>query len=270
VNRSTLVNTAANTVAITGARGSLGQALIRRWHERGAQLIALTHRSPTGTGVPLEVRDSHGQLIPLRQVDWESGQESALASLLAEVDVLVLNHGLNPQGRRDREALHLALEVNALSHWRLLELYAQERASRGATGEVWLNTSEAEIQPALSPLYEISKRLIGQIFSLRALELAPAQLRLRRLVLGPFRSDLNPYGVMSADWVAGEILRQADWNCNLIIVTINPLTYVLMPLHTLSRWAYFRCLTRATPQAGQGARGPGAPRSSEPPRSCDP
>ena len=87
---------------------------------------------------------------------------------------------------------------------------------------------------------------IGQIFSRRALDLASPHLRLRRLVLGPFRSDLNPYGLMSADWVAGEILRQADWNCNLIIVTINPLTYVLMPLHTLSRWAYIRCFTRTS------------------------
>lgn len=242
------------TVAITGARGTLGQALIRRWHSRGAQLIALTHRSPTRGMVPLEVRDAQGQLIPLRQVDWETGQESALAPLLGEVDVLVLNHGLNQQGRRDREALHLALEVNALSHWRLLELFAQECSRRGGGGEVWLNTSEAEIQPALSPLYEISKRLIGQIFSLRALDLASADLRLRRLVLGPFRSELNPYGVMSADWVAGEILRQADWNCNLIIVTINPLTYVVMPLHTLSRWAYFRWFTRGKPGNGGAAR----------------
>ncbi|MEB3304418.1 MAG: SDR family NAD(P)-dependent oxidoreductase [Cyanobacteriota bacterium] len=231
------------TVAITGARGALGQALIRRWHGRGAQLIALSHRTPTGEMPPLEMRDPQGQAIPLRQVGWETGQESELIPLLGEVDVLVLNHGLNQQGRRDREALHLALEVNALSHWRLLELFAQECARRNSRGEVWLNTSEAEIQPALSPLYEISKRLIGQIFSLRALELASAHLRLRRLVLGPFRSDLNPYGVMSADWVAGEILRQADWNCNLIIVTINPLTYVLMPLQTLCRWAYFRTFT---------------------------
>ncbi|MFM7465046.1 MAG: NAD-dependent epimerase/dehydratase family protein [Cyanobium sp.] len=237
------------TVAITGARGTLGQALIRRWHGRGAQLIALTHRSPTAAMAPLEVRDGQGQPIPLRQVEWEPGQESALASLLGEVDVLVLNHGLNQQGRRDREALQLALEVNALSHWRLLELYAQERARCGARGEVWLNTSEAEIQTAPSPLYEISKRLIGQILSLRALDLANS-LRLRRLVLGPFRSELNPYGVMSANWVAGEILRQAGWNCNLIIVTINPLTYVLMPLHTLSRWAYFRWFSRGKPGNG--------------------
>ncbi|MFM9073742.1 MAG: NAD-dependent epimerase/dehydratase family protein, partial [Cyanobium sp.] len=141
------------TVAITGARGTLGQALIRRWHQRGAHLIALTHRSATGETAPLEVLDREGQLIPLRQVGWATGQESELVPLLEEVDLLVLNHGLNQQSRRDRDSLQLALEVNALSHWRLLELFATEVANRGRSGELWLNTSEAEIQPALSPLY---------------------------------------------------------------------------------------------------------------------
>jgi hypothetical protein len=65
------------------------------------------------------------------------------------------------------------------------------------------------------------------------------------LVLGPFRSALNPVGVMSADFVAGQILNQAQLGCNLIIVTPNPLTYLLMPMATVSRWVYFRLLTRA-------------------------
>ena len=243
------------TVAITGARGALGQALLRRWHSRGARVIALTHRPVDGPMPPLRLLDPAGVEIPLEQVGWQCGQEEQLAPLLARVDVLVLNHGVNPFGRRDPEAVELALEVNALSQWRLLELFARVVAERTAatTAEVWINTSEAEIQPALSPLYEISKRLIGQLFSLRALDLAVsrhgsadrAALRLRRLVLGPFRSELNPYGVMSADWVAGEILRQADWNFGLIIVTINPLTYVLMPLASLSRWLYYRAFTRS-------------------------
>jgi nucleoside-diphosphate-sugar epimerase len=244
------------TVAITGARGALGQALIRRWHQRGARLIALTHRRAGDAMVPLRVLDAQGQAIPLQQVEWDCGQEGELAPLLREVDVLVLNHGVNPLGRRDPEALALALNVNALSHWRLLDLFAAGPPRPGG-GEVWINTSEAEIQPALSPLYEISKRLIGQILSLRALDLAAGgdgaggrpPLRLRRLVLGPFRSELNPYGVLSADWVAGEILRQVDWNCGLIIVTVNPLTYVLMPLATLGRWLYGRLFTRAASAA---------------------
>ncbi len=235
------------TVAITGASGALGQALLRRWHRRGARLIALTHGE-----APLKVTQNTGEAVALEQVRWQVGQEADLRPILEAVDVLVINHGINPHGQRSAAASERALEINALSAWRLLELFAevvQQRRSAAAAGpdrpraEVWINTSEAEIQPAISPLYELSKRLIGQLLSLRSLDLA-GTLRLRRLVLGPFRSALNPIGVMTADWVAGQVLRQAvDWNCSLVIVSPNPLTYVLMPLTTLSRWAYFRLTT---------------------------
>lgn len=229
------------TVAVTGASGALGQALLRRWHGRGAQLIALCHGR-----APLQLAGPDGQPIPLRQVHWQVGREAALEPLLEQVDVLVINHGINVHGDCSAEATGRSLEVNALSAWRLLELFARvaQRREGARRPEVWVNTSEAEIQPAVSPLYEISKRLLGQLLSLRAPELARA-LRLRRLVLGPFRSALNPVGVMGADWVAGQILRQADWNCSLIIVTPNPLTYVLMPLATLGRWAYVGLLRRS-------------------------
>jgi len=235
------------TVAITGASGAFGQALLRQWHRRGARLIALTHGE-----APLRVLQSTGEAVALEQVRWQVGREADLRPTLEGVDVLVINHGINPHGQRSAAASERALEINALSAWRLLELFAEvvqqrQPATPGSPdrprAEVWLNTSEAEIQPAISPLYELTKRLIGQLLSLRSLDLA-GTLRLRRLVLGPFRSALNPIGVMSADWVAGQVLRQAmDWNCSLVIVSPNPLTYVLMPLTTLSRWAYFRLTT---------------------------
>ncbi len=229
-------------VAITGASGALGQALLRAWHRRGARLIALTSSSN-----PLEVLDAAGQPIAMEQLSWQVGAERELAAALMAVDVLVLNHGVNVHGQRSTEATSLSLEVNALSSWRLLELFAELHAHRPASrpkAEVWVNTSEAEIEPALSPLYEISKRLMGQLLSLRALDLAPT-LRIRRLVLGPFRSALNTVGLMGPQFVADQILRQAEFGLNLIVVTPNPLVYVLMPLTTLGRWLYFRLLTRA-------------------------
>jgi NAD(P)-dependent dehydrogenase (short-subunit alcohol dehydrogenase family) len=233
------------TVAITGASGSLGQALLRQLHQQGASLVALTSRSE-----PLDLCAADGSAIPLRQVTWRCGQEQALEPVLADCDLLVINHGFNSHGDRSAEAIERSLEVNAHSSWRLLELFARlahadppERPQR----ELWVNTSEAEIQAAVSPLYELSKRLQGQLLSLRSLDLAGPKLRIRRLVLGPFRSALNPIGVMDAGFVAREILRQVGWNCSLVIVTPNPLTYVLMPLATVSRWLYFSLVSRPSP-----------------------
>jgi len=240
---------AGRSVAVTGASGSLGRALLLEFHRQGARLVALTSGA-----APLELHDSAGQLLPLEQVHWRCGEEEALRATLQRCDLLVINHGTNSHADRSAAAVQRSLEVNALSAWRLLELFA-ELAQADAAGtparELWMNTSEAEIQAAVSPLYEISKRLQGQLLSLRSLDLAGPRLRIRRLVLGPFRSALNPIGVMDAGFVAREILRQASWNWSLVIVTPNPLTYVLMPLATLSRWIYFRMMSRsATPEPG--------------------
>lgn len=242
---------AGRRVAVSGAGGSLGRALLLELHRRGAQPIALTS-SPA----PLELRDSDGQLLPLEQVLWSCGQESALAPLLEGVDILVINHGINVHGERSPKAVERSLEVNALSAWRLLELFVAtcERQGRPDPAvpikEVWVNTSEAEVQPALSPLYEISKRLLGELLSLRQLDAPGAPWRLRRLVLGPFRSALNPIGVMPAGFVARQVLVQASRNLGLIIVTPNPLTYVTMPLTALGRWLYLGVVTRPKTESG--------------------
>lgn len=236
---------AGRRVAVTGASGRLGQALLRELHRQGATLVALTSGQH-----PLDLRDDHGQAIPLETVDWQCGREDALKDLLNRCDLLILNHGINVHGDGSAAAVQRSLEVNAMSSWRLLELFATGEAKPGpGRREVWVNTSEAEIQPAFSPLYEISKRLLGELVSLRAPALAASGIRVRRLVLGPFRSELNPIGVMNADWVARMVVAQARLGLGLIIVTPNPLTYLLMPLVTLGRWLYGRLVIRRGPES---------------------
>jgi len=225
-------------VGITGVRGALGQALASRFHQAGAVVTGFTHGDP-----PIEVESPVDHWV-----SWTCGQEEALVPYLKGLDVLVLNHGINPQGDQRPETMSKALEVNALSSWRMLqccERLCRERTSQQL--EVWVNTSEAEIQPAVSPAYELSKRLLGQLVSMRGATRDAeerSRLVLRKLVLGPFRSGLNPIGVMNADFVSGQVLWQARIGARLIIVTPNPLTYVLMPLTELGRWLYSRALSR--------------------------
>ena len=114
-------------------------------------------------------------------------------------------------------------------------------AQAKATKEIWVNTSEAEVSPALSPLYELSKRSLGDIVTLKRLD---GDCVIRKLILGPFKSQLNPYGVMSAQQVARAILFLARRDFRNIIVTINPLTYLLFPLKETSTSLYYRVFSR--------------------------
>lgn len=219
-------------VAVTGAGGALGQALCTELSRAGAQVTALTTHP-----------ERFGETSELRVVGWQIGQEQELLPVFEKLDILIINHGVNVYGRRDFAAIEQALSVNTLSVLRLMELFLSTvtGAEAKATKELWINTSEAEVSPALSPLYELSKRLIGNLITLKRLDNICV---IRKLILGPFKSQLNPYGVMSPQWVAKGIIALAKRDFRNIIITINPLTYIFFPLKELSTSLYYRVFSR--------------------------
>ena len=221
------------TVAVTGASGALGLKLIQHLHQAGAKVIALSSKSEP---VTLTV---NGEPVAVKTINWQVGDEAKLASLLEKVDILVLNHGINVRGTRNAAAIAQSYEVNTFSTWRLLELFLTTVRTNEdvALKEVWVNTSEAEVSPAFSPLYELSKRTLGDLVTLRRLD---APCIVRKLILGPFKSPLNPIGVMSSDWVARQIVALAKRDVRNIIVTVNPLTYLLFPVKEFCVSMYFR------------------------------
>lgn len=224
-------------VLVTGASGSLGKALLQQLHQQGAKVTALTS---SGETINIEHQGKPWE-VPTKL--WAVGQEGELGELLAKTDILILNHGVNVHQQRDRSAITQSYEVNAFSSWRLLEDFlATIKTNRDiATKEVWVNTSEAESNPAFSPLYELSKRTLGDLVTLRRLD-APCVIR--KLILGPFKSNLNPIGILSADYVAKQVVKAAQRDSRNIIVTINPLTWITFPLKEFCVSVYFRLFTR--------------------------
>jgi monoglucosyldiacylglycerol epimerase len=218
-------------VAVTGASGALGRALVEELAIQGAKVVAITTNSAT--------------IFPegVTVVAWQLGAEAELLSHLQEVDIFILNHGVNVYGDRAFGAVSQSFEVNTFSTLRLAELFLGTIASARdrSTKELWINTSEAEVNPAFSPLYELSKRTLGDLITLQRLD---APCIIRKLVLGPFKSQLNPYGVMSAPWVARAIIFLAKRDVRNIIVTINPLTYLLFPIKESCQSLYFRIFTK--------------------------
>jgi hypothetical protein len=229
----TALSLKGKTVAVTGASGTLGQSLLKQLQAKGAKVIALTSKQQD-----VMVNDK-----PVKTLTWQVGQEAELAQQLEKVDILLLNHGVNVHGERTPDAITKSYEINAFSSWRLLELFLTTVRTNAdkATKEVWVNTSEAEVSPAFSPLYELSKRTLGDLVTLRRLD---SPCIIRKLILGPFKSNLNPIGVMSADWVAKMIVNLAQRDFRNILVTINPLTYVAFPAKEFFVSLYFRFFSR--------------------------
>ena len=233
----TALSLKGKTVAVTGASGTLGCLLLKHLHKAGAKVIAL---SSGNEEISLNV---DGEILSVKTVTWQAGQEADLALLLEKIDILVINHGINVQGSRTGEAIANSYEINTFSAWRLMELFfLTVRTNQNiACKEVWINTSEAEVIPAVSPLYELSKRALGDLVTLRRLD---APCIVRKLILGPFKSNLNPIGIMSPDWVAQQVVKQAKADSRNIIVTINPLTFILFPVKELFVSLYFQIFSR--------------------------
>ncbi len=221
------------TVALTGASGALGQALTAELVKCNAKVVALTTN-------PEKLEPQNG----VKVIPWQLGNEAELKESLQKIDILIINHGVNVYTSRTPEAINSSYEVNTFSALRMIDIFLTTVTGpqAKATKEIWVNTSEAEVSPALSPLYELSKRALGDIVTLKRLD---GNCVIRKLILGPFKSQLNPYGVMSAQQVARIILFLARRDFRNIIVTINPLTYFLFPLKETSTWLYYRVFSRA-------------------------
>jgi len=225
-------------IAVTGASGTLGKALLNQLHLTGAKVTAL---SSSDTQISLEL--PQGQ-TPIPTVSWRAGDEAELLDHLNKIDILIINHGINVHGQRDGDAIAKSYEINTFSTLRLIETFFKTiKSDRDLVRkEIWVNTSEAEVNPAFSPLYELSKRATGDLITISRLD-APCVIR--KLILGPFKSNLNPVGIMSADWVAKQIINLAKRDVRNIIVTINPLTYILFPLKEFCLANYFRWFTNS-------------------------
>ncbi len=239
-----MINSMKNqkTVGITGASGTLGRELTKLFRQKGYKVIGFTH-SKTDSEVNLET--------PNKWIKWECGKESSLKTYLEKIDILILNHGIYNLSRENTN-YEKSIEINALSKFKFLNLFEEiARTNKSLIKkEIWINTSEAEILPALNPSYEISKSLIGQLVSFKKNLLdkdTKKKLIIKKIILGPFQSELNPIGIMSAKFVSKKIYELATSKSYLIIITPNPLTYLLFPLKEFFNFLYCQIIYKYKP-----------------------
>ena len=225
------------TIGITGASGALGKELTKIFRKKGYKVIGFTHSNN------YHVIDNDS---PNEWIKWQCGKEFLLKEDLKKIDILILNHGIYDVSEKNSNYEN-SIEINALSKFKFLNLF-EEIASQNNSKiakEIWINTSEAEILPALNPSYEISKSLIGQLVSFKKNLLdknTKEKLKIKKIILGPFKSELNPIGIMSPKFVSNNIYNFANLNIFLIVISPNPLSYILFPIKELYYFLYCKFL----------------------------
>ena len=225
------------TIGITGASGALGKELTKIFRQKGHKVIGFTHSKEN-----FEITDNS----PTEWVSWECGEELLLEKHLQKIDILILNHGIYNRSLSNANYIN-SIEINALSKFKFLSLFEEIslKNTEEQVREIWINTSEAEILPALNTSYEISKLLIGQLVSFKKNLLDKElnkKLKIKKIILGPFKSELNPIGIMGAEFVSKQIYNFSKLNTFLVIVSPNPFTYILFPIKELYYFLYCKFL----------------------------
>ena len=235
-----MINSTKNekTIGITGASGTLGKELTKLFRQKGYKVIGFTHSKNN-----YETNNNS----PNEWVEWQCGKEFLLKEHLKKIDILILNHGIYDSSKKN-SSYENSIEVNALSKFKFLNLFEEIalKDNSSKVKEIWINTSEAEILPALNPSYEISKSLIGQLVSFKRNLLdknVRKRLKIKKIILGPFKSELNPIGILQPEFVSKKIFDFANSNNFLIIISPNPITYLLFPLKELKNFLYCQFLT---------------------------
>ena len=225
------------TIGITGASGALGKELTKIFRKTGNKVIGFTHNKNNS----VTNNDS-----PNEWVEWKCGKEFLLREHLKTIDILILNHGIYDLSKKNSNYEN-SIEINALSQFKFITLFEEiaKKNDSPKVKEIWINTSEAEILPALNPSYEISKSLIGQLVSFKKNLLdknVEKKLKIKKIILGPFKSELNPIGIMSPEFVSNKIYKFANLDIYLIIISPNPLSYFVFPIKELYYFLYCRIL----------------------------
>ena len=225
------------TIGITGASGALGKELTKIFRRKGNKVIGFTHSKK---------HYERNNESPNKWIRWECGKEILLEKHLKEIDILILNHGIYDMTKRNLNYEN-SIQVNALSKLKFLNLFEEIAIKNNSeiTKEIWINTSEAEILPALNPSYEISKSLIGQLVSFKKNLLnknTKKKLKIKKIILGPFKSELNPIGILSPEFVSNNIYNLANLNIFLIIISPNPISYIIFPIKELYYFLYCKFL----------------------------
>ena len=225
------------TIGITGASGTLGKELTKIFRKNGYKVIGFTHSKKNH-----EINN----YSPNEWIQWECGKEFLLEKHLKIIDILILNHGIYNLSEKNSNYEN-SIEINALSKFKFLTLFEEIAIKNNSeiVKEIWINTSEAELLPALNPSYEISKSLIGQIVSFKKNLLnknLKKKLKIKKIILGPFKSELNPIGIMSPEFISNNIYNFSKLNIFLIIVSPNPLSYILFPIKELYFFLYCKLL----------------------------
>ncbi len=148
---------AGRTALVTGATGGIGQAIARRLHRAGAELVLSGRRTDVLEPLAAELG---GETRVLAADLSDRADVERLAAACADVDVLVANAALPGSGPLldyTPEQVDRALEVNLRAPVMLARLLGEQMSERGAGHLVFMSSLAGKTATPGSSIYSATK-----------------------------------------------------------------------------------------------------------------
>ena len=207
----TALSLKGKTIAITDASDNLGKALLDNLTQAGAKVIVLT----VSKEQPVTLTVEHEEQV-LKTISGNIRQEADLGDILERVDVLVFNHTLNKYQQKIENFSDKSGEFNSVYRYYLLELFLATIRNNIAVAkkEAWIILSEANNKLSQNSLSIFNQPNFGELVTGKKLD---APCIIRKIFLIPILSK-NPSKLMSANWVAQQIINAVTRDTRNIIV----------------------------------------------------
>ena len=184
-----LLDLAGRVVIVTGASGTLGGGIVRRFAAAGALVVAQGRSRPA----PMAGDRTVGVTVDLTEEDGPDRLVAATVAAFGRVDALVNNAGIQPvaslAGLADAEWRSM-LDVNVTAVHRLTQAVATRMTAQGEGGAIVHVASIEGLQPApLHEHYAVSKAAVLMHARAAAGVYGPAGIRVNAISPGLIAAD---------------------------------------------------------------------------------
>ena len=188
---------------VTGGASGIGEAIVRRFHAEGAQVLIVDRQAEVGRQVAGDDPSLH--FVESDVTATGAGQRGVDAALarFGRLDILVNNAGITHAAdflELREEDFDRVLAVNLRSYMTFGQAAARQMVAQGAGGAI-VNMSSVNAILAIPDQvpYVVSKGAVNQLTRVMSLALAPHQIRVNAIGPGTIATELARKAVMGSD-----------------------------------------------------------------------
>ncbi|HRO60665.1 MAG TPA: SDR family oxidoreductase [Burkholderiaceae bacterium] len=188
---------------VTGGASGIGEAIVRRFHAEGAQVVIIDRQAEAGRRVAGDDPALH--FVESDVAASGAGQRAVEAAVarFGRLDILVNNAGITHAADfldLREEDFDRVLAVNLRSYMSFGQAAARQMVAQGGGGAI-VNMSSVNAILAIPDQvpYVVSKGAVNQLTRVMSLALAPHEIRVNAIGPGTIATELARKAVMGSD-----------------------------------------------------------------------